>query len=763
MYRLSFRTLVPLTLAATLAAPAGAQTKIQILHASDLEGAVEAIENAPNFAAVVEALEADAADGGFESILLSAGDNYIPGPFFSAAADFALRQPLRDALGNQDAREGSGRVDAAIMNLIGFDASALGNHEFDAGTSLMSEIVGTDIRDSDSDTVLDESRWLGTDFPYLSSNLDFSGDGSLAGLYTPQILASTAFASPLSDLDAAAAAPKLARAAIVERNGESFGIVGATTPLLDQISSPGATGVRNPGAGTNDMTALASIIQPVIDELLGMGVDKIILVSHLQQIALEQQLVPLLAGVDIAVAGGSDTLLADADDVLRVGDVAGGSYPIVTQNADGDPALVVSTDGQYKYVGRLVVEFDAAGIVVPSSLQESVNGAFATDASGVDALWGGIDPFAVGTKGERVRQLTDAVADVVLAKDGNIFGKTAVFLEGRRTAVRTQETNMGNLTADANLAEARLVDTGVVASIKNGGGIRAEIGAIDGTTGELLPPAANPLAGKSEGDVSQLDIENTLRFNNGLTLLTVTAEQLLQALEHAVAESDPGATPGRFPQIGGLRFSFDPERPAGDRVRSVALVTADGNDDEGDDEGDDEADDEGDDEWDDSADDEVLVLGGEIVGDPLRPIRIVTLNFLASGGDGYPFGDFVAAAPSFANRVDLLGESDEDLNLNGTIDAPAAAAGGVAAFAAAGSEQDAIAEYLAAMYAAVAFDEGDTPFEVDERIQNLLFRDDSIAPWIGGGTPVLEDRRRIRRPVLGDEAGENATVHMMEN
>ena len=64
--------------------------KLQVLHASDLEGGLDAIENAPNFAAIVDALEADAATGGFASVLLSSGDNYIPGPFFNAGGDFGL-------------------------------------------------------------------------------------------------------------------------------------------------------------------------------------------------------------------------------------------------------------------------------------------------------------------------------------------------------------------------------------------------------------------------------------------------------------------------------------------------------------------------------------------------------------------------------------------------------------------------------------------------------------------------------------------------
>ena len=664
---------------------AGGNTRIQILHASDLEGGVEAVSDAPNFAAIVEALENDASGQGVSSLLLSAGDNYIPGPFFSAAGDFSMRQVFRDTLANPDAREGIGRADVSIMNLIGVDASAIGNHEFDAGSDTFESIIGTDIRDSDSDGVLDQPRWLGAQFPYLSSNLDFSADGSLGGLFTASLLPNTAFQSTLADLNAAAAAPKLASATIVQRGGISIGVVGATTPLLASISSPGNTAVKNPGAGSNDMAALASILQPVIDSLTNQGIDKVILVTHLQQIALEQQLVPLLSGVDVVIAGGSDTLLADGDDRLRSGDTAQGAYPLQATNMDGQPTLIVSTDGQYSYVGRLVVDFDSNGVVIPTSVVEAESGVFATDEQGVSDLWGNLaDPFLPGTKGAAVTALTSAVRQIVIAKDGNVFGSSDVFLEGRRTAVRTEETNLGTLTAIANLAMARQVDPWVRASLKNGGGIRGPIGSIDGLTGELLPTQANPESGKLEGEISQLDIENTLRFNNGLSLVTLTRSQLKQVLEHAVAETQPGSTPGRFAQVGGISFSFDPTRPVGERVLTAGFTEP-------------------------GLGFPIFVYDGHVIG--WLPVRIVTLNFLADGGDGYPYPDFEAATPWLYNRVDLA-----NLDL----------ADGFATFAPAGTEQDAMAEYLAINHSTAPFQKADTPVAEDQFIQNLTERLDYV-------------------------------------
>jgi 2',3'-cyclic-nucleotide 2'-phosphodiesterase (5'-nucleotidase family) len=658
---------------------------LQILHASDLEGGVDAIDNAPNFASIIDFLE----DEFDNSITLSAGDNYLSGPFFSAAGDSSIAPTLQSVYEQlfgleagtlSSITEGVGRVDISIMNLIGFDASALGNHEFDLGTRTIKDIIDAAIADSDEDGQLDEISWLGSQFPYLSSNLDFSNDGNLSGIFTSEILANTAFQSTPDDLVAAAAAPKIAPATIIERGEEKIGVVGATTPLLESISSPGDTQVI--GFGTNDMEELAGILQPVIDELIEQGINKIILVSHLQQIQLEEELVPLLKGVDIAIAGGSDTLLADANDILRSGDEAAGDYPIVTTNADGDPALIVSTDGEYSYVGRLVVDFDANGVVIPDSVAEDVSGAFATTDEVVENLWGSVDnAFADGTKGDLVRQLTDAVDEIVTTKDSEIFGKTDVFLEGRRNEVRTQETNLGNLTADANLAAAQEIDPTVTVSIKNGGGIRAEIGTIDGTTGEELPTEANPKSGKETGEVSQLDIENSLRFNNLLSLVTVTAEELKQILEHGVAASAEGATPGQFPQVGGLAFSFDIEFPAiafdgegnvttdGERVRSLAIVDENGNI------------------------TDTIVENGEIVGDPNRTIRLVTLNFLADGGDGYPF-------PQFGEDV----------------------------IATEIGEQQAFGDFLADDFAETPFNVSDTEVEFDERIQNLDFREDTVLP-----------------------------------
>ena len=666
---------------------------LQLLHASDLEGGVDALERAANFAAIVDVLEDH--DGVDASLTVSAGDNYIPGPFFNAAADqatfrdggvfndvyndhFGLTTDLYDGL-----REEGGRADITIMNVIGFDASAIGNHEFDAGPDAMEQIIEEDFRDPAGPPA---DRWVGAQFPYLSSNLDFSADGDLGDLFTSSILPTTAFASgPAQSAAGSGDIPKIAPAAFADvGGGQRIGLVGATTQLLETISSPGATQVIGPSV--NDMAQLASLIQPQIDAMGAMGIDKIIVTSHLQQLALERELAGLLTGVDIIIAGGSDSLLANADDPLRPGDTADEQYPVIETSAAGDPVAIVSTDGEYSYVGRLVVTFDGSGRLIGNDdapladlaqLDLTVNGPVKTEDAEVIDLWGSVAASqASGTKAELVQRIVTAVQGVVTAKDGNVLGETTVYLDGRREQVRTEETNFGNLSADANLAEAKGFDASTVVSIKNGGGIRASIGEID-SAGNFLPPQANPLSGKLEGQISQLDIENSLRFNNGLSLVTLTTDQLVAVFEHAVAATAPGATPGQFAQIGGARFSYDPTQAAGSRI--VDLVITDG-----------------------GTDVETIVSGGTVVAAAGNNYRVVTLNFLAGGGDGYPFPTDAAA-----NRVDLVGTLTAD---------------GAATFAPPGSEQDALAEFLIANHGigdGNPFSEAETAPADDQRIVDV--------------------------------------------
>lgn len=643
---------------------------LQLFHLSDQEAGISALQNADNLSAVLNALRAQDIDGdgvaGYEATLtLSSGDAYIPGVFFSAS------NTLFGA---------NGVADILIQNELGVQAIAFGNHEFDQGTALINTLItgGTVPNTTISGQVID---FNGTAFPYLSTNLNFATDPNLAGLVVPGGQA------PIP--------ATISSSVVLEAGGEQIGVIGATTPTLRTISSPGGVTVTpSPFGGVPtaaELDALAAIIQTEVDGLIAQGINKIVLLAHMQQIGIEEALATRLTGVDIIVAGGSNTRLLDADDSPRPGDSVQGTYPKFITGADGNLTALVNTDGNYKYLGRLVVDFDADGNVLPG-YDPTISGAYRTDDAGVAALG------AEGLVDPEIDAITDALEAIITAQDGNFFGVTDVFLNGSRPSVRQQETNLGNLTADANLAYAQGIDPTVVLSIKNAGGIRASIGRSEvpagGTEPVLLPPQGNPLAGKPDGGISQTDIQNALSFNNGLSIVDVTREGLVSLLEYGVAASsnDDANQQGRFPQVSGLQFSFDLTRAPGDRIVNAVIVEADG------------------------TVIATLVKNGEIVGDPAETFRIVTLDFLANGGDGYPFAALIT------NRVDITAAAGDPRT-------------GVATFAADGSEQDALAEYLAANFGTTPYAAADTDRAGDTRLQNLAFAPDTV--------PVPEDLTAI--------------------
>ena len=126
------------------------------------------------------------------------------------------------------------------------------------------------------------------------------------------------------------------------------------------------------------------------------------------------------------------------------------------------------------------------------------------------------------------------------------IGKTTVELDSRTASVRRQETNMGDLIADAIRAS-----TGADVAITNGGGIRAN---------KLYP------AGSA---ITRRDILTELPFGNATALVEITGADIVAALENGLSQVENRQ--GRFPQVSGMVVTYDPRQPAGSRVVSVTI------------------------------------------------------------------------------------------------------------------------------------------------------------------------------------------------
>lgn len=646
--------------------PVVADFTLQLLHVSDIDGSTsDALTYAGNFAKNVSALTNEYPDN---TLFLSSGDNYIPGSMYDAADDDSMA--ALESIGVP----GVARAHVAILNEMGLQASAVGNHDLDGGTSEFASIIATESSDSyDYD-------WAGAQFPYLSANMDFTADSNTSAY----VVEDGQTASTISN--------SIAATTIIEVNGETIGIVGATTPTNEDITSTGDVTVYPESDDTAD---LAEIIQAKVDELTAAGINKIILLAHMQTISVEEELATLLTDVDIIVAGGSNTLLADDTDSLLEGDSAAGDYPELFADADGENVAVVNVDGDYKYLGRLVVGFDEDGKLLTSTIDEDESGAYASDDDTTTSLG--------GSANEAVDNIVAAVEDVLLETESVILGSTDVFLNGTRDYVRTEETNLGDLTADANLWYAQQFDSSVQISIKNGGGIRADIGysaypagSTDADDLTYYPPAAYEAAGKEEGDISQYDIQTALAFNNGLALVDVTVAELKAVLENAVSEMDDSF--GGFSQVAGLCFEYDSSAAVGadagsgsgsgstsvdgERVTKITIdVDQDG---------------------DCSGDSDVVVLeNGEETGNGADSYRVVTLSYLSLGGNNYPFPcsdgdtsyDVTSVDVDFdtcTNQIDLEGNMGETDPGNSNFEGDSGDDNG--------TEQDALAEYLKAFY-----------------------------------------------------------------
>jgi 5'-nucleotidase len=130
----------------------------------------------------------------------------------------------------------------------------------------------------------------------------------------------------------------------------------------------------------------------------------------------------------------------------------------------------------------------------------------------------------------------------LLARLAVLVGHTDVPLDARSEPGRTRETNVGDFIADA-FRKA----TGADVAMMNGGSIRAD----------MLYNA---------GDLTKREVLSMLPYENPVVKIEVTGAILRAALEHGVARSAEDAEPGRFPQVSGLRFTFDAKRPAGSRI-----------------------------------------------------------------------------------------------------------------------------------------------------------------------------------------------------
>jgi len=585
------------------AASADAQYSLTVLHNNDGESrllgvsdALSSYGNAARFKTLLDQTRDFYRSAGHGVVAIYAGDSFLAGAQFQASLDS----------GPVGART---FYDALAISRMGYDASILGNHEFDFGPEVLAEFI--------------EDAQAAQPTTYLSANLEFAAEPSLQA----HVAAGRIAASKIAVVPTAAGAKKV-------------GIIGATTETLRFVASPGGVGVQPVADAVNVEIAL----------LQGAGVDAIVLGSHLQSVDADNDLVALLnPGIDLIIAGGGDDLLTHPA-ALKPSDVHGpgapasvvetglipgqapavlggsltgvaNSYPLLStvRDAGGNAVPLVTTGGNYGYLGRVTLEFDAGGNLTAidgSSGPQRVAGLTVDPVHGVAE-----DPVVVVESLEPVRSFVNGLQSTVIARTSTRL------LHGGSSTIRSRETNLGNLVADGILhaAQQQAADFGVdkpTIAVVNGGGIRAAIEA---------------------GDVSQLSTFSVSPFGNFVSIVEdVRLADLKLLLENAYSRTadglaGPGVQPvgsnGRFAHLAGMEvvyniqapgYAFDASGAATATPRRIVDMKIGG---------------------------VAYLQEGQWLVDPRNTtVDVATLDFLARGGDQY-FRTAIGGSSTYLSQI----------------------------------------------------------------------------------------------------------------
>ncbi len=436
-----------------------ATTHVTIAHTNDVHGHIEENASGKEFGyAKIATLLKQWRDENKNFLLLDAGDTFQGTVFVN---------------------QFKGESIVPVLNHLGYNAMAAGNHEFDFGYEQLLKL-----RDM-------------LKHPVISANV-FKADGK-------ELLVPTYYA---------------------EIGGKKFafiGFVAEDTPILTHPDNVKGLTFKNP-------VEIAKAAVPKLKK----EVDHVIVISHVG-VEVDREIAKNVPGIDLIVGGHSHT-------PLKTPEVVNGTY--IVQDWEYGKSL---GRADLYYLGKELVAFSGGLAEYDEKVQPDAD----------------VDKMV-----KEVVKKIDEVMNVVIAK-------AEVDLDGDRNFVRKRETNVGNLIADIMLERTKSIK-GQEAEIAltNAGGIRTQLKA---------------------GDITKKDLYTLLPFPNTLVVIDVTGEELKKALENGVSKVEEGA--GRFPQISGMTFAYNPAKPAGERVVEVKV-------------------------------------GGQPL-DLKKTYKLATNDFLAAGGDGY--------------------------------------------------------------------------------------------------------------------------------
>lgn len=318
------------------------------------------------------------------------------------------------------------------------------------------------------------------------------------------------------------------------RGGRKIGIIGYLTPDTKNLVA----------AMSVDFTPEIAAINAEAEKLNAAGVDIIMALGH-SGILEDQNIALNCPLVDLVIGGHSHTFLFSG---VAAEDTAYGPYPIVITQKSGKKVPVVQAYAFTKYLGMLTLQFDDAGDLL---------------------FWEGQPLILDGEvmQDEDVMQALEEYRSDVEEYETSVIGRSKVILQASNC--RRSECNMGNMLTDAMVhTRASLYTvaennhwTDAALAIIQGGGVRGTIDTVsDG----------------GSGDITMGELDTVLPFRNKLMVVQVSGKLLKEMLEFSVANmKDTKLGTAAFPQVSGIRVSFDLDKPVNERIESLEVLCAD--------------------------------------------------------------------------------------------------------------------------------------------------------------------------------------------
>ncbi|NWF67341.1 MAG: NAD nucleotidase [Campylobacterales bacterium] len=403
-----------------------------------------------------------------------------------------------------------GQADVELMNMIGFDAYTLGNHEFDEGDKVLADFI-------------DKAK-----FPIVTSNVEVKKGSVLENRWKPYI--------------------------IKDIKGEKVAIIGLESANKTKSSS----------RASEDVVFFDEFFraQKYVSELQEKGINKIILLSHFGY-ENDLELAKKIDGIDIIVGGDSHALLGD---FKEFGLSSVGEYPTKTLSKNSKNVCVVQAWEYAKVVGELNVEFNSKGDVINCGGKPNllIGETFTQNDKELNkeqksAILKKIENSNISITKENPEILAklNHYKKEIEEKSKEVVG---VIKEDLRH-IRIPMTNYGDM--DGSLLPLGSEIAPVIAEAFYNLSLRADA---------CIQNAGGVRSGLLAGEINVGGVYTLLPFSNTLFEFDIKGSEIKQLLEDAIINyNDNRGSDGSFPYAYALRYDIDMNREKNSRVYNLEI------------------------------------------------------------------------------------------------------------------------------------------------------------------------------------------------